>query len=77
MLKGQVAWISEKQRLPVKKTSGKASFYGYRKNIDGRGWFAAARPSIVKNKSGGPLHEIEAAGPLTFQGKSQQMIMEA
>ena len=24
--KGQVAWISEKQRLPV-KTSGKASFY--------------------------------------------------
>ena len=25
--KGQVAWISEKQQLPV-KTSGKASFYG-------------------------------------------------
>ena len=25
-VKGQVAWISEKQRLPV-KTSGKASFY--------------------------------------------------
>ena len=27
IFKGQVAWISEKQRLPV-KTSGKANFYG-------------------------------------------------
>ena len=73
--KGQVAWISEKQRLPV-KTSGKASFYGGKLhcgrfydrperdyaiyvhidvNLDGRGWFAAARPSIVKKEIAGAL----------------------
>ena len=35
MLKGQVAWISEKQRLPV-KTSRKARFYGDEKLHCGR-----------------------------------------
>ena len=31
-LKGQVAWISEKHRLPV-KTSGKACFYGEKLHV--------------------------------------------
>ena len=74
-VKGQVAWISEKQRLPV-KTSGKARFHGEKLhcgrfydrlesdyviyvhidvNLDGRGGFVAARPSIVRNKIGGAL----------------------
>ena len=86
MLKGQVAWISEKQQLPT-KTSGKASFYGEKLhcerfydrlerdfiiyvhidvNLDGRGGFAAARPSIIvkKTKLVALLLEIEATCPL-------------
>ena len=56
VVKGQVSWISEKQRLPV-KTSGKACFYGEQLHC-GRFYDrreCVARPSIVRKEIGGAL----------------------